>query len=180
MTSLFLPLLLSAGVQAASLTGVVADSDIYHGARLVGATVRLGDGTTTSTDSSGMYRFDGLSNGSYTATATAEGYLEGSCTKSIDSDDTYWCSIALEPDPGGGDTGDTGEPPDDTGEPPDDTGEPPDDTGEPDTPDTGTPSTFPPGSWVPMYGCSSGGLAASAWLGLLAALGLAVRRRGEA
>ncbi len=168
MTGLILPLLLAHAASAATLTGVVADSDIYHGTRLVGATVWLDDGTTVSTDSSGMYTFSGLSTGTYTAHAIADGYLEGTCTKAIDSDSTYWCSIALEPDPGGGDTG----------EPPDDTGEPPDDTGEPPVSDTGVLSTFPPGAWTPMYGCSStGGRVAGAWLALLAGLGLLRRRR---
>ena len=154
--------------QAATLTGVVADRDIYHGERLAGATVWLDDGTTVSTSSDGYYTFEGLSTGTYTAHAVADGFLEGSCTKTIESDDTYWCSIALEPDPGGDDTGDTGAP--DTGDP---------DTGDPDTaaPDTAAPNTFPPGTWVPLYGCSAAGRVSVAWLALLAALGLAVRRR---
>ena len=67
MTSLLLPLLLGVAAHAGTLTGVVADQDIYHGERLVGATVTLGDGTTTTSDSSGTYTFDGLSAGSYTA-----------------------------------------------------------------------------------------------------------------
>jgi uncharacterized protein (TIGR03382 family) len=168
------PLLLSAllAAHAATLTGVVADRDIYHGERLVGATVWLDDGTTVTTSADGYYTFGGLSTGTYTAHAVADGYLEGSCTKTIESDDTYWCSIALEPDPGGDDTGD---PPDDTGDTdttPDDTA--PDDTA---TPDTGAEGTFPPGAWVPLYGCSATGTVSAAWLGLLAALGVVRRRR---
>ncbi len=177
MTHLLLPLLIAHGAHAATLTGVVADRDIYHGERLVGATVQLDDGTTVTTNESGYYTFEGLSTGTYTATANADGFLEGSCTKTIESDDTWWCSIALEPDPGGDDTGD---PPDDTGDPPvDDTGDsdtPPDDTGEPPV-DTAPPGTFPPGEWVPLYGCSTSGAVSASWLALLGGLGLAVRRR---
>lgn len=176
MTSLFLPALLALGAQAATLTGVVADRDIYHGTRLVGATVWLDDGTTVSSNSSGYYTFEGLALGTYTAHAIADGFLEGSCTKTISSDDTYWCSIALEPDPGGDDTGD---PVDDTGDPVDDTGDPdspPDDTDEP-VLDTDVPSTFPPGAWVPLYGCSATRVIPALWLALLGALGLAARRR---
>ena len=172
MVALLLTALITA--QAATLTGVVADRDIYHGERLAGATVWLDDGTTVTTSSDGYYTFEGLSTGTFTAHAVADGFLEGSCTKTIESDDTYWCSIALEPDPGGGDTGDTG--PDDTGDPPDDTDSPPDDTA-PD--DTAAPSTFPPGSWVPLYGCSTTGAVSTAWLALLAGLGLAIRRRQD-
>ena len=154
MNALLVSLLLTAGIQAATLTGAVADRDIYHGERLEGATVWLDDGTTVSTVSTGYYTFEGLGTGTYTAHAVADGFLEGTCTKTIESDDTYWCSIALEPDPGGGDTG---EPPDDTGEAPSDTGEAPSDTdshaqdsdppvddsgGSPD--DTAQPGSFPP------------------------------------
>ncbi len=176
MHALLLAALLASPASAATLTGVVADSDIYHGTRLVGATVRLADGTSVTTDSSGMYTFSGLSTGSYTATASADGYLDGSCSKTIDSDDTYWCSIALTPDPGGDDTGDTGEPPDDTGDPPDDTGDPPIDTGDP-AQDTAAPAAFPPGEWTPLYGCSATHAVPAAWLALMAALGLVVRRK---
>ena len=176
MPPILLPLLLIHGASAAVLTGVVADRDIYHGERLAGATVWLDDGTTVTTVSTGYYTFEGLGTGTYTAHAIADGFLEGSCTKTIDSDDTYWCSIALEPDPGGDDTGD---PPDDTG--PEDTGSYPDDTDSPvgDTAsaDTAAPGTFPPGAWVPLYGCSAAGSVSAAWLGLLAALGLSIRRR---
>ncbi len=174
MHAFLLPFLI-AHASAATLTGVVADQDIYHGERLVGATVWLDDGTTVTTSETGYYTFEGLSTGTYTAHATADGYLEGSCTKTIDSDDTYWCSIALEPDPGGpDDTGDTDVPPDDTG----DTDAPPEDT---DTPpeDTAPPGAFPPGEWVPMYGCSATHAVPAAWLALMASLGLAVRRRRE-
>ncbi len=172
MTSLIVPLLLCAISSASTLTGVVADKDIYHGERLVGATVWLTDGTTTTTDGSGVYTFDGLSSGTYTAYAIADGFYEGSCSKELESSGTFWCSIALEPDPGG----------DDTGDPPDDTGDPPDDTGDPTVEDTvrmdtAVPGAFPPGDWVPLYACSAKRAVPAAWLALLAGLGLAVRRR---
>lgn len=172
MHTTLLSLLIANAAGAATLTGVVADRDIYHGERLVGATVWLDDGTTMSSNASGYYTFEGLSTGTYTAHAIADGFLEGSCTKTIDSDDTYWCSIALEPDPGGDDTGD---PPDDTGPGPGDT-QLPDDT-DPPVADTAAPGSFPPGAWVPLYGCSAAKVLPAAWLALLAGLGLTVRRR---
>ena len=168
MPPLLIALALASAAPAATLTGVVADRDIYHGERLAGATVWLDDGTTVSSDSGGTYTFEGLSTGTYTAHAIADGFLEGSCTKNVSTDDTYWCSIALEPDPGGDDTGD---PPDDTGDPPGDSA-PSEDTGPMDT------AAFPPGAWVPLYGCSAAHVVPAGWLALLAALGLAVRRRG--
>lgn len=174
MYAFLLPMLLAHHAGAATLTGVVADRDIYHGERLVGATVWLDNGTTVSSNSSGYYTFEGLSTGTYTAHAIADGYLEGTCTKTIETNDTYWCSIALEPDPGGDDTGTLPDDTGDTGTIPGDSEPLVDDTG---TSDTSTPGTFPPGSWVPLYGCSATHTVPLAWLGLLAGLGLTVRRR---
>lgn len=176
MPGLLLCLLLAAASHAASLTGVVAEEDIPHGPRIVGASVWIEGVASTTSDSDGMYLFEGLASGSYTVHATADGYLEGTCSKTIDESTLFWCSIALQVDPGGDDTGDPG---DDTGDPVADTGDP--DTGTPDddtgSVDTAAPGTFPPGAWTPMYGCHAARVAPGFLLGLLGLLGLTRRRR---
>ena len=110
------------GVSGGEIIGVVADSDVYNGARLVGASVWIAEtGETTSVGSDGFYRFQDVPFGTYTMHATADGYAEGTCTKATSSSQD-WCSIILYPeDDGGGDTdtdaGDTDPPdadPDDT------------------------------------------------------------------
>ncbi|MCK6515725.1 N-acetylmuramoyl-L-alanine amidase [Myxococcota bacterium] len=120
-------------VDTAELLGKVADSDIYSGAPLTGVTVTLDQtGETTTTDASGLYRFDSLGSGTWSVTVRADGYDDGSCTKDITSGSgQWWCSVALFPattggDDGGGDSGggDSGEPTDDTAEPTDDTDDP--------------------------------------------------------
>ncbi|HND34293.1 MAG TPA: N-acetylmuramoyl-L-alanine amidase, partial [Myxococcota bacterium] len=95
------------------LVGVVADSDIYNGTRLVGATVWIPEtGDSTTTDSSGVYHFPDLPFGTYTVHASYPGYAEGTCGPKTTSAAQDWCSVALYPgeDPG----------PDDSDPPPDD------------------------------------------------------------
>ncbi len=141
-------------IDDAELIGVVADSDIYNGDRLVGVTVTLDQtGEKTSTDGDGYYRFDGLGTGSWSVTVEADGFVDGACAKDITSaSGQWWCSVALLPDEGG---------PDDT-----------QDSGEPE--DLGP--TRPPGDRLPLNrGCSSTGGAFSLWL--LGLLGLAAARR---
>lgn len=104
--------LISGGEVTGDLIGVVADSDIYTGARLVGATVWIAEtGETATTDSDGYYRFYDLALDTYTVHATMSGYDEGTCAKDLASG-TNWCSIALYPasggDDGGGDSGSGG------------------------------------------------------------------------
>jgi len=91
------------------LVGVVADTDIYTGTRLTGATVWIAEtGETTTTDSSGVYYFYDLGLSTYTVHATMSGYDEGTCSKDITTG-TNWCSIALNPSSGGsGSGGDSG------------------------------------------------------------------------
>lgn len=166
--------LISGGAGTGSLLGVVADQDIYNGARIVGASVwieQTGDRTTTS--SSGMYEFNGLPFGTYTVHATADGYQEGTCTKEITGSGDFWCSIALQP---GGDT----DPPDDTGPAPDTDPPVTDDTAPPDT--AGEPPVGPPGGreLLSDHGgcaCSAAPAPRAAILpGLLLLLGLRRRR----
>jgi MYXO-CTERM domain-containing protein len=179
MPALLLTLLLATAPRAASLTGVVAEEDIHHGPRIPGASVWIDGVASTTSDSEGLYLFEGLASGSYTVHAVADGYLEGTCSKTIDESTLFWCSIALMVDPGGGDTGDTGSP-DDTGDTgmPDDTGIPHDDTGAVDTAavDTAPPGTFPPGVWTPLYGCHAARGAPGLLLGLLGLAGFFRRR----
>jgi len=70
-----------------SLAGTVTAQD---GARLQGATVRISDGMnagiSTTTNSNGEYRFDGLAAGSGSVSATADGY--DSATAGIHIDGT--------------------------------------------------------------------------------------------
>ena len=191
MPGLFACLLFAAASHAASLTGVVAEEDIYDGPRLVGASVWIEGVASTTTDAEGYYLFEGLASGSYTVHAVADGYLEGTCSKTIDESTTFWCSIALQVDPGGDDTGT----PDDTGAP-DDTAQ--DDSGDGDSgdgdsgdadtagsdtagsdtagSDTALPGTFPPGAWTPLYGCHAARLTPGLALGLLGLAGL-IRRK---
>jgi uncharacterized protein (TIGR03382 family) len=166
------------GTAGGEIIGVVADSDIYNGTRLVGATVWIAEtGASTSVSSDGYYRFDDVAFGTYTMHATYPGYAEGTCTKTTSSSQD-WCSIVLYPD--GSTT------PDDTGVDDTDTDAPPDtdivDTGGPgpgDTDPLGPPAL--PGSRVRMdevggCGCDSTGTPTSfAWLGLAPLL--LVRRR---
>ncbi len=181
------------------IIGVVRDTDIYEGANLPGATVRIAEtGETTTVASDGYYRFYDQPLGSYTMVASLSGYEDGSCTKSLSTGDN-WCSIALLPDSGGGDGGagdggaDGGTSTDGgagdggagDGGSTDDTGDggsagPDDDP----TPPGGGPPSSPPGAAVPLNdvqgGCSqapaAGGLAS---LGLLL-IGLVGRRRVSA
>ena len=99
---------ITGGESTGDLIGVVADSDIYNGTRLVGADAWVEEtGEHSSADGDGYYRFYDLPLGSYTIHAIADGYAEGTCTKEI-STGQNWCSIALFPggsDDGGGDDG---------------------------------------------------------------------------
>lgn len=111
------------GSLTGNLIGVVADSDIYNGERLVGATVWIAEtGEVGASDADGYYRFTELPLDSYTLHACFDGYAEATCSSSISTGDN-WCSIALQPGEGcsltggGDDTGgvDTGPVADDTG-----------------------------------------------------------------
>jgi Deltaproteobacterial GC-motif protein sorting domain len=172
--------LVSGGDVTGNIIGVVADTDIYDSnARLAGATVTIAEtGETTTTDSTGYYYFYDEPLDTYTMHATMDGYLEGTCTKSLSTGDN-WCSIALTPDTstgGGDDTAVTSG--DDTAA---DTGTTagPGDTG----PGWDGPSQGP-GKAVAMSdvggcGCATGGRSpwpGVAWL-VVAGLAIGVRRR---
>lgn len=93
------------GGSTGDLVGVIADTDIYSGARLSGATVWIAEtGEVASSGSDGMYYFYDLPTSSYTVYASLSGYADGSCSKTI-STGTNWCSIALTPSSSGGDGG---------------------------------------------------------------------------
>lgn len=147
----------SSGSSGGEIIGVVADSDIYNGTRLVGATVWIAEtGETTTVGSDGYYRFEDVPWGSYTMHATYPGYAEGTCSKTTSSSQD-WCSIALFPDSGGGGDsggGDSGgtDSGGDSGS--GDSGEP--DTGVPDPPDAGEEG-IGPGKVTTMDGMEEGG-----------------------
>lgn len=164
------------GTTGGQIIGAVADSDIYNGARLVGATVRIDEtGETATVGSDGYYRFEDVPFGSYTMRATYAGYAEGTCTKATSSDPD-WCSIALYPE--SVEEEDTAPEVDTDGEDTDvdtdDAGGGPDD----ELPDGRAPL---PGSQVRMdeiggCGCATGSAAPWGW-GLLGGLALLARRR---
>lgn len=77
--------------------GVVYDaarSPQDRAGRLAGATVRLSNGATTTTDSAGYFQFR-VAPGSYTATATKSGYNAGSSTRTVAANAEIWGSVAL-------------------------------------------------------------------------------------
>lgn len=166
------------GTAGGELVGVVADSDIYNGARLAGASVWIAEtGDTTTADSSGTYRFADLPFGHYTVHAAHPGYAEGTCTKDTSSAQD-WCSIALYPESSGGTEDDTGTPNDgeDTAAP--DTGELP---GDPEGAGEDGPLLLP-GNLVradEVGGCASrpGPAPGAALLLAVAGLASAARRR---
>jgi hypothetical protein len=146
-----------------NLFGIVAAEDIYTGATIPDATVWIEEtGEEAATDGEGYYRFYDLPLDTYTVHATADGYTEGTCTKSISIGDS-WCSIALMP-----------------GE--DDPAPDPEDTGSvDDRPGTQSLNSFtpPPGDAVSLseLGCSATG--ASGLLAWLLALPLLARRQSR-
>lgn len=163
----------------AELIGKVADTDIYNGAILVGATVVLNEtGETSITDDRGYYHLYNLGTGTYTVTASYNGYDNGSCTKTVESSSgQWWCSVALQPSSGGPvDTGGGGG--DDTGQPVD-TGDPNTDDSGQDNPPGLTPGARPGGlaRLSDMSGRCSTGAGSASGLAALLALSVLIRRR---
>lgn len=164
------------GTATGDLVGVVADSDIYNGARLAGATVWIAEtGDTVTADATGVYRFSDLPFGHYTVHATYPGYAEGTCEKDTTSAED-WCSIALFPESSGG-ADDTGS--GDAGaEPPEgDSGgaDPVDPGGDDDRGGGALPGKLVKSDEVGACGCASA--RPGAGLGLVLLAGLAARRR---
>ena len=168
-------------VIAGDLTGVVAVEDIFTGERIAGASVTVdqtGDAMVVGDD--GTFLFQDLPEGTYTVTASADGYEDASCEKVIDASGTFWCSIAMFPAPDEPGTVLTDPDPDD-GDPTDGDPTNPGD-GDPD-PDTIVDDAPPPTQYarVPMEsggcGCASPGTGGVGLVGLGALLALARRRR---
>lgn len=163
----------SGGVATGEIIGAVADTDIYNGARLIGANVWIAEtGEAATTDADGLYRFEDIPFGTYTMHATAPGYAEGTCTKTT-TGSQEWCSIALLPDDGSG-TGGTDTAVTDGGTDTDGTGG----TGPGDDRPAATPVGLP-GELVPgeaVGGCATGGGSRVGWAALLL-LPLLIRRR---
>ena len=175
----YMELIDGGGSGTGTMLGIVADRDIYHGDRIVGASVWLDSGGSTTTSSDGSWSFSDLPYDTYTVYAEADGFQRGSCTKEVSSSADHWCSIALEPED---------DPPDDTGDPPDpiDTGDsevPTDDTDD----DTRPDRVLPPGAHTPLdetkRGCGCAAQPAQGGAGwlvvMLGVLGVRRRRGGE-
>ena len=164
-----------AGTTTGTLMGVIADSDIYNGARLANVTVWIAEtGDSTVTDASGMYRFYDLPFDTYTVHADAPGYLEGTCGPKTTSASEDWCSIALAPgEDGGGDSDpQDSDPPGDSGSTDSDPADS-DPDGRPGEDNVPARITSLPGAAVGMQevgGCSTGGAQAGLLLAGLAAL----------
>ena len=86
---------LDASAQTGTLLGFVRDGDIYSGADITGATVKLSDGRQAVTLADGKYQFDSVPAGAVTVTASAPGYDTKAETKDIVAGVTNWKSIAL-------------------------------------------------------------------------------------
>ncbi len=76
----------------AKLIGVVTKGT---STRVSGATVRLSNGRSTTTNASGVYTFTGLSPGTYTITATKSGVGTGSTSRSVTNGTETWGSVKL-------------------------------------------------------------------------------------
>ncbi|MCB9795717.1 MAG: N-acetylmuramoyl-L-alanine amidase [Alphaproteobacteria bacterium] len=89
------------------LVGYVREGDVYDsGAGISGATVSLSTGEVTTTDGSGLYRFEDVVADHLQVTAEASGYASLTDTKTVQADMTNWKSIALTPvSAGGGSSG---------------------------------------------------------------------------
>lgn len=81
-------------IQTSTVKGIV-----YKGTdtnqRIVGATVKLGNRTTT-TNSNGYYEFTEVPHGTHTVTVSAPGYETRSLTRAVSGDET-WMSVGLSP-----------------------------------------------------------------------------------
>jgi hypothetical protein len=80
-----------------SISGVITDS--ANGRVVAGATVTFSGGTTTS-DPSGVYSFTGVTEASYTVSASATGYNSGSQSVSVGPGGNATANFALLPLPG--------------------------------------------------------------------------------
>lgn len=87
--------------RTASLVGFVREGSIQDTDRpIVGATVRIDDGRTATTDAQGLFRFNDVPLGPREVTAEAPGFLPGSASRIVDQADTlFYASIALQPEP---------------------------------------------------------------------------------
>jgi competence ComEA-like helix-hairpin-helix protein len=76
------------------LTGVISDQ--ATGVKLAGVAVALSPGgQKVFTSSTGLYRFENLSPGQYTASATHSGYQPNASARTVEAGSTWWNSFAL-------------------------------------------------------------------------------------
>lgn len=76
------------------LKGFIREGDIYSGPNIAGATVKLSDGKSAATSSTGLYSFT-VPPGVYTVTVSKSGYVTKSETKDVLAGVDNWKSIAL-------------------------------------------------------------------------------------
>ncbi len=80
-----------------TLTGVIYyGSDNNLDSRIAGATVKLNTGQQVTSGEYGLYMFD-IAPGTYTVTASKEGFESASVTREVKSGNTIWGSIQLSP-----------------------------------------------------------------------------------
>ena len=161
------------GVSDGEIVGVIADSDIYNGTRLVGADVWIAEtGQHATTDSSGLYRFADLPFGTYTIHASYAGFAEGTCGPKDHQATQDWCSIALFPSSSGGDGGGDSQSTEDSqpneSAPIEDSAAPPPSTSKVNLPDSVRS--------LNALGCDSTGLGSVAGLVMIGGLVVSLRR----
>ena len=78
-----------------TLLGFVRENSIYSGNGISGATVTTSTGLSTTTDSNGLYKFEGVSAGYLTLSVSASGYATASGEEEVLASNTNWESIAL-------------------------------------------------------------------------------------
>ncbi len=83
-------------VTTGRLRGIVYDSSIGTSAPLQNATVGLGDGTFTTTNSTGYFEFI-LSPGTYSYSVTASAFSFGQATRTVTGGADIWGSVGIAP-----------------------------------------------------------------------------------
>lgn len=78
-----------------TLLGFVRENSIYSGNGISGATVTTSTGLSTTTDSNGLYKFEGVAAGYLTLSVSASGYGTASGEEEVLASNTNWESIAL-------------------------------------------------------------------------------------
>ena len=82
------------------LVGFVREGDIQNDdAPIAGATVRLSDGQTDTTNAEGLYEFATVARGAVTVTVSKAGFVTATASRDVDAGITNWKSVALSRTP---------------------------------------------------------------------------------